>query len=124
MDDHERDQRMAGVEESPEGGDATEKAVSLEYESEGAEGEEGEEGEGRPKITLDRYLSKRRNPSKSSLTHIVAMIVMLIMLVLVIVYKDRCGNMVSGVMGDMAPPSGEEVRPPVRLELQQPQKKP
>jgi hypothetical protein len=78
--------------------------------------DEADDGEERPKITLDRYLSKRRNPPKSGLSHIVAMVLMLITLVLVIIYKDRCGDMVSGVMGDIDPET--EKRPSVRFKIQ------
>lgn len=85
-----------------------------ERERQDLDDEADDDGEERPKITLDRYLSKRRTP-KSGLSHIVAMVLMLITLVLVIMYKDRCGNMVSGVMGDIDP---QEKRPSVRFKIQ------
>jgi hypothetical protein len=87
-----------------------------EHERQDLDDEADDDGEERPKITLDRYLSKRRNSPKSGLSHIVAMVLMLITLVLVIMYKDRCGDMVSGVMGDIDPQ--EKARPSVRFKIQ------
>ena len=59
-----------------------------------------------PKITLDRYLSQRRGPARSSAATLVAAVLMLIMLVVIVVYKDRCGAAVSGLMGDLEPGKG------------------
>lgn len=77
--------------------------------------------QGRPKITLDRYLSKRRAPSHSW-PHLISMLLMLITLVLIIVYKDRCGDMVSGVMGDLEPAQGDP-NPAVKIQLETTEKK-
>jgi hypothetical protein len=72
--------------------------------------------QGHPRITLDRYLSKRRAPSRSW-PHLISMVLMLITLVLIIIYKDRCGDMVSGLMGDLEPAQGDP-QPAVKIQLE------
>lgn len=56
-----------------------------------------------PQITLDHYYSRRRPPIKSGWTHIVSLIAMLAALVMIMIYKDRCGQQVSELMGTMGP---------------------
>jgi len=94
-----------------------------EESEETAESEETEEDgeEARPQITLDRYLSQRRPPPRAGLSYIVAAILMLITLVLIVIYKDRCGQVISGMVGEMDPPSTSGT--PARIELKRPEKK-
>lgn len=80
-----------------------------------------EEGDEPPRITLDRYLSKRRAPPRSGIPQLVAAVVMLITLVMIVLYKDRCGQAVSGVMGEMDTPATKQDRP-VRVEVKGPKK--
>jgi hypothetical protein len=108
--------------------DVAEEEVSDREGSSEDEAEEEEEEEdlerddqGRPRITLDRYLSKRRAPSHSW-PHLVSMVLMLVTLVLIIIYKDRCGDMVSGLMGDLEP-AQRDPPPAVKIQLETRKKK-
>ena len=82
-----------------------------------------EEGDA-PRITLDRYLSKRRTKSSSTWSSLVAMFLMLVTLVLLIIYKDKCGEAVSSMMGDFEAQPGETERPPVKIKIQPKNKTP
>lgn len=80
--------------------------------------EEPEEEEAdAPRITLDRYLSKRRTKSGATWSSLVVMFLMLVTLVLLIIYKDKCGEAVSSMMGDFEAQPGENERPPVKIKL-------
>lgn len=81
-----------------------------------------EDGDEPPRITLDRYLSKRRAPPRSGISQLIAAVVMLITLVMIILYKDRCGQVVSGVMGELDTPAKKHDRP-VRFEVKEPKTK-
>lgn len=85
-----------------------------EDEDAGAAVADGEPEDAAPRITLDRYLSRRRSP-RSGIPQLVAAAVMLVTLVLLVLYKDRCGAAVSGLMGEIAPPA-EKAGTPARYE--------
>ncbi|MBW2733595.1 MAG: hypothetical protein JRH20_14500, partial [Deltaproteobacteria bacterium] len=68
-----------------------------------------------PRITLDRYYSRRRPAIRSGWTHIVSLVAMLVALVMIMIYKDRCGHQVSELMGTVKTSDGGGV--PVRYEL-------
>lgn len=64
------------------------------------DGPKGSEPEGQEsKITLDRYMSRRRPPARSNWAQIVSMIAMLAGLVMIFMYKDRCGVAASSFFG-------------------------
>lgn len=79
-----------------------------------------EDGDEPPRITLDRYLSKRRAPPRSGISQLIAAVVMLVTLVMIILYKDRCGQVVSGVMGELDTKQQDR---PVRIEVKEPKTK-
>jgi hypothetical protein len=116
-DDEDNKQANAGAGDAPDGGS---EGGEQEPEPEQQEDEDEDEEDGAPRqITLDRYLSRRR-PRSGGWGHLVAAVLMLVTLVLIIVYKDRCGSAVSGLMGEIG---GEESkRPPARIELEAPKK--
>jgi hypothetical protein len=88
----------------------------------GPDGDSAATGEDeKPRITLDRYLSRRRPQQKAGWMQIVTIVIMLVALLLIIIYKDHCGSAVSGMMEGLRPPPSEEsARPPVRYEVRQP----
>jgi hypothetical protein len=55
-------------------------------------------------ISLDRYMSRRRPPSRTGWMQIVSMVAMLGALILIIMYKDQCGQQISQLMGVMSDP--------------------
>ena len=77
---------------------------------------DAQEEETPPRITLDRYLSKRRAPPRSGIYQIIAAVAMALTLVMVVLYKDRCGEAVSGLIGELDPPA-QPAGQPVRIEL-------
>jgi hypothetical protein len=67
------------------------------------------EEEERPRITLDRYMSGRRR-TRTGWAQLIALSFMLLTLILLLVYKDRCGNAVSGFLFMGNPDAGRTVR--------------
>jgi hypothetical protein len=94
-------------------------------QSEGAAGPPGEdapepfEDEDEPRITLDRYFSRRRPSPRMGWAQVVSMIAMLVGLLLIVFYKDQCGGLVGRFMNQVAPgeQSTSTPSPPVRYQL-------
>ena len=74
-----------------------------ERESESVEGgvelSSAEAEEEQPKITLDRYLSRRRPPLRSTWSQVASLVLMLIALIMIFAYKNRCGLAVADFFG-------------------------
>jgi len=66
-------------------------------------------------ITLDRYLSRRRPPVRSTWSVMLSLLAMLVALVMIMVFKDRCGEVAGDFMNNVAPAgSGAPARPESR----------
>ena len=85
--------------------------------------DEEEPEERLPPITLDRYMSRRRGRSAVSWPHVGALVIMLAILVALVMFKDRCGQAVSGMIFMLSPDAGT---PPAkaRIEMERPASRP
>lgn len=89
--------------EDPEPG-----APAAAVNAEPTDGESDENGsadseEYEPRITLDRYLSRRRPAPQMGWSQVVSLLVMLVGLLLILFYKDQCGESVSRFVDEMNP---------------------
>lgn len=74
-----------------------------------------EQDEPQPKFTLERYYKSRRRQSRSSLGQLAAIVFMLATLVMLLIYKDRCGDAVSGFIYMQS--SAPSTKAPVKIRL-------
>jgi len=73
-----------------------------------------------PRITLDRYLSKRRPQPKGGWMHIASLVAMLVGLIMIMMYKEQCGRHVSQIFGTQSVPGSTgntRKSTPVRYQL-------
>jgi hypothetical protein len=114
MSEEKQEQENQEPREAAAAGDADEDQDRNRDQNQEDSDEETEEEQ--PRITLDRYLSKRHPPARSSISTLVAAALMLVTLILIVIYKDRCGSAVSNLMGDLKSQE-TSTTPPVRVEI-------
>jgi hypothetical protein len=70
-----------------------------------------EDADSHPRITLDHYLKNRRGQTYAAWIHVVTLLIMIVGLVFIFFYKDRCGEVVSGMIFMGAPDAGKQHAP-------------